>query len=64
MVARSELQLTLHRMSNYLECSLSDVFRDLLAEGRPEDASEIAYTACNLIEKLRDARDESEGSAK
>jgi hypothetical protein len=57
MVTRTELESMLHRLANAIETQLGEIFVGLLAESRPDDASEIAYTACNLVERLRAARD-------
>lgn len=62
-MVRSDLQFTLHRLANHLECQLVELFRDLINEGRVADAQEITYTACNLIEKLREAHDGKVGDA-
>src|SRR4051812_39545921 len=38
-----DLDRSMRRLANYVECQISDVFQQLLAEKRSEDASSIAY---------------------
>lgn len=61
MVARTDLETSLHRLANHVECQLAQVFCDLLAECRAQDAQSISYAGCNFVESLREARDRKEG---
>jgi hypothetical protein len=58
---REPLSDELHKLSNYLECRLPDLFRELLIDGRTDAAAEIAWKGCNFVEMLRAARDGREG---
>jgi hypothetical protein len=60
-IARSEIETTLHRLANHVECQLSQVLRDLLAESRTGAASDLVYRGCNFVESLRAVRDGKEG---
>ncbi len=61
MLARTELADTLHRLANYLECQLSGIVPELLAESRTEAVGDLSYKICNLVEALRTIRDGREG---
>jgi hypothetical protein len=60
-VPRTELQSELHRLANYIECQLVEIFRELVVEGRLNAGQSIVWNANQFIEALRDARDEKEG---
>ncbi len=60
-MVRSELESTLHRLANYIECQLSDIVRELLIESRHEAVSSIAWSGGRFIESLREIRDGREG---
>ena len=61
VMVRTELECTLHRLANHVECQLSDVIRELLIESRPESVSSIAWSGARFIETLREIRDGKEG---
>ena len=58
---RSELECSLHHLANQIECHLADIFRELLIDGRAENAQSIAYSGCSFIASLREVRDGREG---
>jgi hypothetical protein len=58
---RTELESTLHRLSNYVECQLSDIIRELITESRMGAVHGIAWTGSRFIENLREVRDGKEG---
>jgi hypothetical protein len=61
IMPRTELETSLHRLANQVECQLVDLFRELLAESRHGDARDVAYSGCGFIESLRDVRGNKEG---
>ncbi len=60
---RTELETSLHRLANYVECELADIFRELLIESRADAVGELAFSGARFIETLREARDGREGCA-
>jgi hypothetical protein len=58
---RTELQLSLHRLANHVECELAEIFRQLLAESRSSQAQSLAYNGCDFINSLRQVHDCDEG---
>lgn len=58
---RSDLEMTLHRLSNHVECQLVEIFRELLAESRFEAVSSIAWSGSRFVESIREVRDGKEG---
>lgn len=60
-MVRTELEQSLHRTANYVECRMADIFPELLAESRIDAVSSIAWAGCRFIEALREARDGKEG---
>jgi hypothetical protein len=60
-VARDELSASLHRLSNFIECRLSDLLVQLLADSRTEAVQSLACSGCRFVESLREARDGREG---
>ena len=59
--SRTDLEDTLHRLSNLIECKLSTVITELLAEGRSAAVCDVAYSGARFIEVLRETRDGKEG---
>ena len=60
-MVRSELQDSLHRLANHVECQLADLIRELLSEGRCGAVTTIAWSGCQFIESLREIRDGRDG---
>jgi hypothetical protein len=52
----------LHRLSNFIECRLSQLITELLAEGRTEAVSSLAWSGCRFVESLRTIRDGKEAN--
>jgi hypothetical protein len=61
-VPRSDLETTLHRLANRIECELSDIIRELLIESRAGAVHSIAWSGSRFIENLREIRDGKEGA--
>jgi hypothetical protein len=57
---RTELESKLHRLSNYIECQLSDLIRELLNESRTGAVHGLAWSGSRFIENLREVRDGKE----
>lgn len=62
-VVRSPIEDRLHRLANRVECELSDLFQELLAESRVEAVSTLAWNGCRFIQIVREVRDGKEGDA-
>ncbi|MEX2169514.1 MAG: hypothetical protein WD851_09385 [Pirellulales bacterium] len=60
-MVRTDLEQSLHRTANYVECRLAEIFPELLADSRVEAVSSIAWAGCRFIEALHDVRDGKEG---
>ena len=58
---RTEVETSLHRLANHIECQLADIFQQLMAESRVADVSSIAWHGNEIINTLRDVRDGKEG---
>jgi hypothetical protein len=58
---RDALSTELHRLSNYVECRLSELLCELLADGRTEACQSLAWAGCRFVESLREVRDGKEG---
>ena len=58
---RTELETSVHRLANRIECEMVDIFRELLAESRIEAVHSIGWNGCRFIEALREIRDGKEG---
>lgn len=58
---RTELESSVHRLANRIECDLVDIFRELLAESRIEAVHSVGWNGCRFIETLREIRDGKEG---
>ena len=58
---RTELETSLHRLANRVECELVDIFRELLAESRIGAVHSVGWSGCRFIETLREIRDGKEG---
>jgi hypothetical protein len=58
---RDALSTELHRLSNLIECRLSDLLVQLLADGRTEAVSSLAWSGCRFVESLREVRDGQKG---
>ena len=58
---RDALSTDLHRLSNYVECRLSDLITELLTDGRTDAVTSLAWSGCRFIESLREIRDGKEG---
>ena len=61
-MVRTELEQSLHRTANYVECRMADIFPELLADSRIDAVSSIAWAGCRFIDALREARDGKEGT--
>jgi hypothetical protein len=61
MTTRDELSTSLHRLSNYVECKLSELLVELLADGRTEACQSLAWSGCRFVDSLREVRDGKEG---
>jgi hypothetical protein len=60
-MVRSELEQSLHRLANRIECEMVDIFRELLAESRIEAVHSIGWNGCRFVQTLRSIRDGKEG---
>lgn len=60
-IPRSEVETSLHRLANYVECQLTDLIQQLLIESRPADVSTLAWSGSRFIESLREVRDGKDG---
>lgn len=60
-VPRTDVEQSLHRLANYVECQLSTIFQELLAESRISAVASIAWGGSRFVESLREARDGKEG---
>lgn len=58
---RDELSATLHKLSNYVETRLCELLPDLLAEGRTQAVTDLAWAGCRFVDSLREIRDGKEG---
>ena len=61
-MVRTDLEQTLHRLANHIECRLSEIFPELLAESRINAVSSISWSGCRFVEALREVRDGKEGA--
>jgi hypothetical protein len=61
METRTDLEQSLHRLSNYIERWLVDVVWLCAREDRMQDVSTLAWSAGRFIEALRELRDGKEG---
>jgi hypothetical protein len=61
-MVRTDLEQSLHRMSNQIERWLVDIVWLCASEDRMKDVSEIAWSAGRFIESLREIRDGKGGS--
>lgn len=61
MAVRTELECSLHRLANHVECKLSDILHELLSESRTEAVHDIAWAGCRFVESCRNVRDGKEG---
>jgi hypothetical protein len=59
-VPRTDVETALHRLSNYVECQLSDIIRQLLVESRANAVATICWSGSRFIENLREIRDGKE----
>jgi hypothetical protein len=62
-IARTELEYSLHRLANHIECRLAEFISELLADGRSEAVTSLAFAGCRFIDTLREVRDGREGGA-
>ena len=62
VMVRTDLEQTLHRLTNHIECRLSEIFPELLAESRIEAVSSISWSGRRFVEALREVRDGKEGA--
>jgi hypothetical protein len=58
---RDALSTELHRLSNYVECRLAEFITELLADGRTEAVTSLAWSGCRFVDSLREIRDGKEG---
>lgn len=58
---RTDLEDTVHRLANRLECELGDIVQLLLVESRTEAIGDVCWSAARFIETLRTVRDGKEG---
>ena len=58
---RTELESTVHRLANRIECELAAIFHELLVESRMSAVSSLAWSGARFIESLREVRDGKEG---
>ena len=58
---RTDLECSLQRLANRIECELVDIFRELLAESRFGAVHSVGWSGCRFIETLREVRDGKEG---
>lgn len=61
MVTRSDTDLALHRLANYVETQLSNLLRDLLAESRTDHARDLVWSGLGFVENLREVVDGKRG---
>ncbi len=59
-MVRTDLEQSLHRLANYVECQLVDLVHLCVAEGRIEVVPPIAWSAGRFVESLRELRDGKE----
>jgi hypothetical protein len=57
MVTRDSLATDLHRLSNLIECKLSEYLTQLLAEGRHTACTDLCWNGTRFISSLRQIRD-------
>jgi hypothetical protein len=60
-IRTDELELRLHRLSNYVECQMQDIVCELLAHSRGDAVTSLCWSGCRFIESLREIRDGKEG---
>jgi hypothetical protein len=61
LMPRTELEQSVHRLANRIECEMVLIFRELLAESRIGDVHSVGWNGCRFIEVLRNVRDGKEG---
>jgi hypothetical protein len=61
MLARTDLEQSLHRLANRIECELADLFQQLLADSRIGAVSSLPWSGARFVESLREVRDNKEG---
>jgi hypothetical protein len=60
-VIRNDLELSLHRLANHLECQLATILPQLLAESQTSAAQSLMCSGASMIEGLREVRDGKDG---